>query len=227
MAFSFDSISATVSSKRLTPWNIHHVKFDGCKIEHIQGKKDPSKVYNILKTRFSNEHGYYEESTFFPETADDAKRPEYKSKDGSTGVMPSHQENAMYFIAQLLNTLKPEAYNKLKEVSPKCKDFKDIAEVVVKLTTPLKGTETNLKLVGRTRDGYVNAALPNFVAIGKEPNDKGVYPAYMSDKFIGDNLEFSAYELTKKKEAEAAAPTDMANTVEETKDTSLDLDNLI
>ena len=49
----------------------------------------------------------------------------------------------------------------------------------------------------------------------------------MSDKFIGDNLEFSAYELTKKKEAEAAAPTDMANTVEETKDTSLDLDNLI
>ena len=238
MDFNFGGVQTNVSGKRLAAWDIYKVKFEGCKIEQIQGKKDPTVTYNILKTRFSNENGYYEEPTFFPETEADAKRNEYKKQDGSVTLFPSHVETAEYFIAQLLNTLSPEAFNKLKEISPKLKTFEDVAKAVVKLTEKLKGTEVYIKLVGRTNNGSVNASLPNFVAVAKTPDADGKYRAYMSDRFIklaSDKetiLTFNDYELKKKSEAATAKPTDMPDEVPATAPAvntttdDLDLDNL-
>lgn len=215
MNFNFGTVGTEVSGKRLAAWGIYDVKFDGCRAETIKGKKDPTQEYHILKTRFVGKDGYFESSIFYPEKESDTKRNEYTNKEGKTVHFPSALETAEYFIAQLISTLSPDAWEKFKSVSPKCKSFDDVVTVLVKLTDPLKGTETQLKLVGRTKDGFVEAILPNFVAISKTPNADGVYNAYMSDRFIGNNLAFSDYELGKAKETKDAKPTKMEDNPDE------------
>ena len=219
MDYNFGSISTNVNGKRLNAWDIYNVKFDGCRIEQVAKKDDPTQIFNMLKTRFQNENGYFEETTFFPENAVDAERRTYTNPtDSKVTIFPSRIETAEYYIAQLLSTLSPEAFEKLKKVSPQLKTFEDIAKVVVKLTDPLKGTDVVIKVVGRVgSNGSVNATFPNFVSISKTPNANGVFQAYMSDRFIklaSDTvitLAFSDYELKKKKESEKAKPTNMTD----------------
>ena len=89
---------AVAGSRRLKPWEIHKVKFMGCKVEDLQGKKDPSATYKILITRFENETGYFEERTFFPND-ESAKRPVFKNKEGHEYEGASNFEQIMAFIA--------------------------------------------------------------------------------------------------------------------------------
>lgn len=71
--FNFGSLATTQATsnvqQRLKPWNIYDVKFSGARIETIQGKKDPTQTYTILKVRFDGADGYYEESIFYPKEA--------------------------------------------------------------------------------------------------------------------------------------------------------------
>lgn len=208
MAFNFGSLATTQATsgiqQRLAPWGIYPVKFAGAKKDTIQGKKDVDATYNVLRVRFEGEQGYYEETIFYPKDGDD-KRPTYTSKDGHEYQGASSFERTMTFIAQVAGVLNPKGFEKMKEASSKFKSFDDVVKAFIAVTEPAKGHETHIKLVGRTQNGNVVPGLPKFVAVNKNGE------LFTSDNFIGDNLFFTAYEESKKKEAESAKPTDMSS----------------
>ena len=198
---------AVAGSKRLKPWEIHNVKFTGCRVEELKGKKDPNAVYKMLVTRFENETGYYEERTFFP-NEESAKRPVFKNREGHEYEGPSNFEQIMAFIAQLGTVLNPEGFKKMQAASSKFKSFDDVCKALITITTPAIGKDFYLKIVGKTdKDGRVNPALPRIVGVNKEGN------VFTSDNFISSKYEmlgFSDYEEGKRKEAQNAKPTNMA-----------------
>lgn len=202
--FNFGSLATTQATsnvqQRLKPWNIYDVKFSGARIETIQGKKDPTQTYTILKVRFDGEDGYYEESIFYPK-AGDADRPTYTSKDGHEYQGASSFDRTMTFIAQVATVLNPDGFAKMQAASSKFKSFDDVAKAFIQITDKAKGKETKLKLVGRTQNGVVQAALPKFVAVNKQGE------RFTCDNFLGDKLFFSAYEEGKRKEYLDAKPT--------------------
>lgn len=206
--FNFGSLATTQATsnvqQRLKPWGIYPVKFAGARKETIQGKKDPSATYEILKVRFDGEDGYYEESIFYPKDGDD-QRPTYTSKDGHEYQGASSFDRTMTFIAQVAEVLNPEGFRKMQEASSKFKSFDDVVKAFITITDKVKGKETKLKLVGRTQNGNVVAALPKFVAVNKNGEK------FTCDNFLGDKLFFSAYEETKKAEYLNAKPTEMSN----------------
>lgn len=191
------------TSKTLKPWDIYEVSFAGCRVETIQGKKDPSKTYKILKVRFENNNGYYEESVFFPVEADNT-RPTRTNKEGHEVEMPSNFERTLALIAQLGAVINPEGYKKMQALSVRFKSFDDVCDALIKITDPKKGTKTHLKLIGRTNnEGKIRAALPYFVSLNKDGE------VWTSDNFIGDKLDFTAYELKQKEAYDTAVPTPM------------------
>lgn len=218
--FDFGSLSSTSGvssvSKRLAPWGIYSVKFMGARKETIKGKKDTSAIYDILKVRFEGEEGYYEESIFYPKEGDD-QRPTYINRDGHEYQGASSFERSMTFIAQVSEVLNPEGFKKMQEMSSSFKSFDDVVKAFITITDKAKGKETKLKLIGRTQNGSVVAALPKFVAVNKNGEK------FACDNFIGDNVFFSPYEENKIKEFKSAKPTDMSNT-EEPSDLPFDSD---
>ena len=111
----------------------------------------------------------------------------------------------MTFIAQVAEVLNPEGFKKMQAASSKFKSFDDVVTAFIKITDVVKGKATHLKLVGKTKDGNVTAALPKFVAISKNGEK------FTCDNFVGDKLFFSAYEEKKKAEYQNAKPTDMSS----------------
>lgn len=208
MEFNFGSLATTQATsstqQRLKPWGIYPVKFAGARKEVIKGKKDPNVTYEILKVRFDGEDGYYEESIFYPKP-EDTKRPVYKNKEGHDYEGASSFERTMTFIAQVAEVLNPEGFKKMQAASSKFKSFDDVVNAFIKITDPAKGKETNLKLVGRNRDGRVEPTLPKFVAVNKEGEK------FTSDNFVGDKLFFSDYEERRKAEYANAKPTAMSS----------------
>ena len=209
--FNFGTLATTQAtsnvSYRLKPWGIYPVKFTGARKEVIQGRKDPSMTYEILKVRFDGEDGYYEESIFYPKPGDE-KRPVYTSREGHEYEGASSFDRTMTFIAQVAEVLNPEGFKKMQAASSKFKSFDDVVTAFIKITDPVKGKDTNLKLVGKTqKDGTVVAVLPKFVAISKTGEK------FTCDNFVGDKLFFSAYEEKKKAEYANAKPTDMSNDI--------------
>ncbi len=204
--FNFGSLADTQATsnvqQRLKPWDIYSVKFSGARIETIQGKKDPNATYTILKVRFDGEDGYYEESIFYPKDGDDV-RPEYTSKDGHKYLGASSFDRTMTFIAQVASVLNPEGFAKMQAASSKFRTFDDVANAFIQITDKAKGKETKLKLVGRTQNGSLQAALPKFVAVNKQGE------RFCCDNFLGDKLFFSAYEEGKRAEYLNAKPTPM------------------
>ena len=210
--FNFGSLATTQATsnvqQRLKPWGIYPVKFSGARKEVIQGKKDPNATYEILKVRFDGEDGFYEESIFYPKAGDE-QRPTYTSKDGHEYQGASSFDRTMTFIAQVAEVLNPEGFKKMQAASSKFKSFDDVVTAFIKITDPVKGKDTNLKLVGKTqKDGTVVAVLPKFVAISKTGEK------FTCDNFVGDKLFFSAYEEKKKAEYANAKPTDMSNDIQ-------------
>ena len=205
--FNFGSLATTQATsstqQRLKPWGIYPVKFAGARKEVIQGRKDPNATYEILKVRFEGEDGYYEESIFYPKAGDE-KRPVYKSADGHDYEGASSFERTMTFIAQVAEVLNPEGFKKMQAASSKFKSFDDVVTAFIKITDPVKGKETNLKLVGRERDNRIEPTLPKFVAVNKEGEK------FTCDNFIGDKLFFSDREEKRRAEYANAKPTAMS-----------------
>lgn len=218
--FNFGELQTTQATSstlpRLKPWGIYPVKFVGARKDTVKGQKDPNAVYEILKVRFEGEDGYYEESIFYPKEGD-TQRPTYTSRDGHEYQGASAFDRTMTFIAQVAQVLNPEGFKKMQAASSKFKNFDDVVKAFIAVTDPAKGKDTNLKLIGRVRDGQVVAGLPKFVAINKE----GV--KFTCDNFIGNRLFFSAYEEGKKKEYLEAKPTPV-EPIEQKDDPAEDID---
>lgn len=229
------TVQTTSSSKRLKPWGIYKVKFEGCRVDHIQGKKDPSKTYDIFKVRFEGDEGYYEESIFFP-TENDVKRPTRKNKEGHEIEMVSNFERTMAFLAQLGEVVNHDGFEKLRAASDKIKSFDELCNLFIKITDPKKGTEMYLKLIGKTDTaGMVQPCLPYFVALGT-PDTNGVRTPFPSDNFVSldvNKLAFSAYEEGNMKKFKEATPTNMDKVVKEEpiessqSESSIDIDSLL
>lgn len=224
--FGLNNVQATSSSKRLKPWEIHKVKFMGCKLDTIKGKKDPEKTYEVLKVRWENANGYFEEPVFAPTSAKDAERPTYDRSDGTKAEMPSSVERMKTLIAQVAKITNPEKYDKFKEMSKQFKTFGDMCKGLVLVTDSKKNTEMYLKLAGRTdKDGNVVPCLPKFVSINRDGE------VWTSDNFISltNSLTFSPYEKEQIEKYNKATPTDVEKKVAESEkeaDSTDELDGL-
>ncbi len=210
MSLNFGSLGTAqgvaTGGKRLKSWEIHKVKFMGCKVETLQGKKDPTATYKLLVTRFENDNGYYEERTFFPND-DSAERPKFKNANGHEYEGASNWEQIQTFIMQLLTNINPDKVKNFQAASSKFKSFDDVCSALIKLTDPHKGKEVYIKLVSKTdKDGRINPALPRICGVNKE----GVL--FVSDNFISTKegvLGFSDYEEGQMKKLKSAKPTKM------------------
>lgn len=200
MNFGFSAESAVRNTRRpLAPWGIYKVKFTGAEVVEFKGHKDPNAVYKVLRFNFENEDGYYTESLFFPKEGDEVRR-EYESNGGKV-QMPSNLETTMAVVKQTLQVLCPKGFEAVQKASAKFKSFDDVANAAVKVLDKVKGTETNIKLTGRNRDGKVVAQIPRLIGINKEGE------AFIADNYIGEKLYFSNYEEGKIAEFKNAKPT--------------------
>lgn len=227
MAFNFGNLAkgsgvATVK-RRLKPWDIYEVELKDARIDEVKGSKDPSKTYRILKVRFENEQGYYEESIFFPKPGDEERTVrEVTNKDGSKRQMelPSSNDRIEGFIQHVAAVLNPDAFVKLQEHAAKgvFKDFDMVAKYFIeKICKPVFGKKTFLKLIGKKdKDGNYQPILPYFVEIRNgEPR--------LNNNFLGTPtmVAFSEYEERQRNEYLNAKPTNM-----KAKDSDLDVDSV-
>ena len=219
MSLNFGSLSTAqgvaTGSKRLKSWEIHKVKFMGCRVEELNGKKDPTAVYKLLITRFENDKGYYEERIFFP-NEQSAVRPKFQNANGHEYEGASNWEQIQTFIMQLLTIINPDKVKNFQAASSKFKSFDDVCNALIKLTDPNKGKEVYLKLIGKTdSEGRVNPALPRICGVNKQGE------LFVSDNFISAKegiLAFSDYEEKKMSEVKSAKPTAMAKVDDTTDD---------
>ena len=230
--FGISNESAVRNVKpQLKPWNIYDVKFVGCEVREFAGKKNPNETYKVLDIKFENEDGYFTVTRFFPKQGDDVRR-EVDAKNGGKRELASNFEELMNIVKQTAEVLTPEGFKKMSELSSKFKSFDDVAKTLIAVTNKVKGCETKIKLVGRTRDNRVVAEIPTITSVFD-----GV--ATITDNYIGNKLFFSNYEETKRAEYLKSTPTNMSAVPAQTDsllgpdedlpagDDDLDLDNLL
>lgn len=221
--FGFSSTSAVRNTRRpLAPWGIYKVKFTGAEIAIFKGSKDPSVEYKVLRFNFENEDGYYSESLFFPKEGDDVDR-EYEN-NGGTMKFPSNFKVTMNTIKQTLQVLSPKGWEAVQKASAKFKSFDDVANAAIKVLDKVKGTETEIKLVGKVSKGKVVAKIPTIIRYNKEGE------LYVSDNYIGTKLYFTDYEegeRTKYLNAKPTTPSVKPETPTQEASTDNELDALL
>ena len=221
--FGFSSTSAVRNTRRLlAPWGIYKVKFTGAEIAVFKGSKDPSIEYKVLRFNFENEDGYYSESLFFPKEGDDVDR-EYEN-NGGTMKFPSNFKVTMSTIKQTLQVLSPKGWEAVQKASAKFKSFDDVANAAIKVLDKVKGTETEIKLVGKVSKGKVVAKIPTIIRYNKEGE------LYVSDNYIGTKLYFTDYEegeRTKYLNAKPTTPSAKPETPTQEASTDNELDALL
>ena len=211
--FSFNSTAGTSQDTRkpnLEGNKIHDVTFVGCELKDIQGVKEPGKVFKQLILKFENEFGEHQITIWEPK-ADDFKRGEreYTKKDGEKAKMPtaSNVENLMLLLKHAIDTINPAIAKQIdsKEKTLTAPDFDGLRKLAQTILDKGKGVKTKLKLIN-TKKG--EASIPFFSSISKDGR------AFVNNNFIGDKVNFSAYELDKIRKEASAKPTDMSITQE-------------
>lgn len=205
--FSINSNESSISSKRntrLKPFEIHTVTFDGAEIK--SGTSKAGNEFKLLQLTFSNKNGIAEPTIFWPDLERDGIREVRTAKDGHEYETPSRWEQTKTVISQTLETLSPEGFKKMQELSSKFKTFDDMANVFVKLVNKCIGTEVDVKFNGYVnKQGYMQLTFPNIVGINKKGE------LFVSDNYIGHgNLGLSEYEMRKAKDIAETKPTKMS-----------------
>lgn len=209
--FSFDATAGTsqsTSKPRLAGNDIYTVQFDGCEIQDIQGVKDPTQVYKVIKFKFSNEDGYFEHTVFEPRP-DDFKRgeTEFTNKNGNKEKIPqpSNVESMMLLFKHLIDAFVPQISAEIdngqrKLVAP---NWEGLRVLVSKILEHGKNKTSKIKLL-KNKNG--EAQFPGFfTAINREGK------VYVRNNFIGEKLAFTPYELTRIQNESSAKPTNMTN----------------
>lgn len=219
--FDFSSIAKTTgiaSSHILAPYQIHTVKFESIKPEEIEAKSgdNKGKKFKVLKLRFSNTEGYYEETVFLP----DEKNPQDFERQANSwgGQSASAFDRFKMFIAATAKAINPDGFAQLQKLSQEGKitNIDTLVKAYVKILSAKAGRDNlALKLVGRNSNGQVRASLPYYCNIGKD----GV--EYLSNNFISDlsaekhpELSFTANEQKNKAAMESLQPTNMTTPVD-------------
>lgn len=237
-SFGISAESAVRTTRRpLAPWNIYNVKFVGVEARTFQGKKDPTATFKVFDIKFENEDGYFTKTIYFPQDDDTMRRP-YTRSNGSTGYMPSNFESLMGIVCQTVQVLCGEdGYAKFREVSSKCKDFNTFLKAFIQITDKKKGTEVQLKLIGRNKGGKVFADIPNIVGINPnaeniaEDSNKDSGERYIADNYIGSKVYFTEYEEGKRNEYLNSKPTEIKTEdslgIDKPSSDDFNLDNLL
>lgn len=226
MNFNF-STTAGASQSTFKPQlegnKIYNVKFDGAEATELQGKKDPSMVYKVLKLKFSNDEGVFEHMIFEPRQ-EDAERRQSTTSSGETFENPSNIESMMLLLKHTIDAVVPNVGKQIDEgtANLSATGWDALRKKIVEILKPGIGTETKIKLV---TDKNNNARFPGFFAsLARETNKP-----YIRTNFIGEKVAFSSYEMDRINKAANAKPTDMKDDIMDfdvatpAEDTSLDL----
>ena len=198
-SFSFNSTagaSQSSSKPRLEGNNIYTVKFDGCETQDIQGVKDPTAVYKVLKLKFSNVDGSFEHTVFEPRS-EDFNRTETPYTDKKTGEsktipQPSGVENMMLLFKHAIDVINPKIAKDIDEGTKNlgANDWDSMRKLVSQILDAGKGAEFQIKLLKNGKTG--EATFPGyFTGISKEGK------AYIRNNFMGAKIAFSTYEMTR------------------------------
>jgi len=208
-SFSFDATAGASQSTikpRLVGNDIYTVKFDGCEIQDIAGKKDPTQIYKVIKFKFSNEDGTFEHTVFEPK-GDDFKRgeTEFTNKNGNKEKIPqpSNVESMMLLFKHMIDSFVPAIAARIdsgeaKLVAP---DWDKLRILVDNIMSKGKDKTSKIKLI-KNKNG--EAQFPGFFAsINREGK------AYVRNNFIGEKIAFTPYEVTRIQNEANAKPTNM------------------
>lgn len=220
MSFNFGSLSnvqPTSNVSYLKPYNIYsNVSIDG--VEILEGTSTNGTPWKRMEITFKCEEGIHKESIFWITSDKDFERGSVDMPNGGKRELPSSWERTRDKMAAIGFAFAPEAFAKLQAASSKAKSFDDIANAFVKMLNNATAT-TNMKLVGRTSNGTVYAALPNCTGIAQANDEKratsnnvsvGDWYTWMVSPF-GNNLSFTAYEQKQANEYNNAKPTKVSN----------------
>lgn len=181
-----DEVVISSSNKKpLMPYAVHTVTLDSVEITE-------SGVYKFLAFSFSNEEGAINLSVFKPNDKDE-ERKEMSRQNGAKYYLPSRAENMWACFQQLMKTLNPAGYEKAKTV--KIKNFDDAFAVVEKVLKAAIGTQTNIKVEGYMKNGYIQFMLPNITTLVDSSNSKS--EVRQNDYFVGDQVFLTNYNLTR------------------------------
>lgn len=210
MNFNFENLSNSNFSSNagayLKPYDIYKVRLTKIEKTELKGSKDPNAVYPIVALEFTeagDSKRTFSTNLFIPTSEQDMERPVFKNNEGHEYNRPSRFENFQYTLMQIVHALNPAGEQKIKDNGSKIKTIDQFIDLIIKALNGKSNVETNLKLVGRTNNGTVYAALPNACGLTKTNE---IYPT----NFIGENLFFTNYELSQQKAYQNAKPTDMA-----------------
>lgn len=197
MKIGFNGVNGTSSAQpKLKAWQIHEVTFKGVEFSSFAGKKDPNATWMVMRTKFENKDGIFEETTFCPKDGD-----EVRSKNGDR-ENPSNLERFQFFVAQLGQQLEPERFKKFQTAQFDLPgDFEKMVKTLNDCLKPSIGKTVKLKLIGNKKG---EAVLPYFVNLNREGQP------YTSNNFLGDKVFFTPYELETMEKQKAVKPTDMA-----------------
>lgn len=205
--FSFSTTagaSQSTSKPRLVGNSIYNVKFDGCEIQDIQGVKDTTAVYKVLKLKFSNDDGTFEHTVFEPRSEDfQRKETEFKNKEGKIEKIPqpSNVESMMLLFKHAIDSIAPTIAKQIdaKEKNLGATNWDDLRKLVAKILDSGKGTTVKIKLLKNSKG---EATFPGFfTALTREGNP------YVRNNFIGDKVAFTTYESQKIMQEATAKPT--------------------
>lgn len=210
MTFSFNATagaSQSTSKPRLAGNDIYEVKFDGAEIQDIQGVKDTSQVYKVIKLKFSNDDGSFEHTVFEPKEKDfEDTENEFQNKNGITEKIkqPAPVKGMMLLFKHLIDAVNPEVAKQIdkQEIQLTAPNWDKLRALVVDLVKPGIGSTTKIKLVV---DNKNEARFPGyFTAYNREGK------AYIRNNFIGNKVAFTPYEATKIKTASSAKPSNVS-----------------
>jgi len=193
---------STETNSFLRAWNIYdEVKFEGIS-DVVTGNRKDGGTWRAWDFTFTCPQGSYKERIFEPGENGEERR-KIANANGHESEMPSDMDRIKYFAVHLVETFAPTKRDKFMEACGKISTFDQFIALLHKVLDGSTIT-TSLLLAGRNNAGTVYAALPNFVRINSKTGEP-----FMSERFLGDNLAFTAWELSKKKEYESAKPTPM------------------
>ena len=194
-----NTAAASNVKKGLEGNQIHKVLFKGCESVDINGKE--GRTFKVIKIKFENEHGIFEDTVFEP-VEDDFKR----TQSAQGYEQPSGFEYLISKLRHLIAAVNPDLDKKIEagETSLSAPNWDAFRTLVVKATNKGKDTEVEIKLL-KNKNGY--AVFPRFfLGLSKEGN---IY-IKKGENFIGSGLYFSEKEFKAIETAQNAKPTDMA-----------------
>lgn len=207
--FSFNDTAGTSQSTtkpRLEGNRIHTVKIESVDIDDIQGVKDPTQVYRVIKVNFGNEDGSYQHTVFEPKAEDFVRgENEYTDKTGKKNKIPqpSNVESMMLFFKHTMDSFTPKIAAEIDSGKRQiaAPDWDTLRKLVKKILDSGKGVETKVKLIKNKKGEGV---FPGFFAgLSRE----GV--AYVRNNFIGEKVAFSAYEMKRIQDEANSQPNSM------------------